>query len=398
MWSTGLGHGDALHVSDMDPSRPGIEIFQVHEAAPAAYGGDFRDGRTGHVYFGIDGGGTDVGRGVAFDVDPRYPGYEMWDSANSSMYNVNGSVVSTARPGDYNFGLWWDADPLRELLDSNKIDKWSYATNSLTRLYTGSGVSSNNGTKATPAVSGDLLGDWREEVVWRATDSSELRIYSTTIPATFRLFTLMHDVQYREAVSWQNSAYNQPPHPSFFLGQGMIMPAQPRVYAAQVPAVTGVTVQNGDTQRSSVMTVSILFNTPVNLAPGALTLTRHETDGTTTPIPFTLTNPTGDRLWWVLGFGGISLDDGQYELHASAAGVTNLGNAPMASDFTFSFYRLLGDINGDGKVDSLDLNVLASNWQSPTSAGIPAGDLNLDGKVDASDLNLLAGRWQKTVL
>jgi rhamnogalacturonan endolyase len=91
-------------------------------------------------------------------------------------------------------------------------------------------VAANNGTKSNPALSADLFGDWREEVVWRTSDSRALRIYSTPVVTSTRLFTLMHDTQYRVAVAWQNTAYNQPPHPSFFLGTGMSRPPQPTVY------------------------------------------------------------------------------------------------------------------------------------------------------------------------
>jgi rhamnogalacturonan endolyase len=88
---------------------------------------------------------------------------------------------------------------------------------------------SNNGTKSTPVLSADLFGDWREEVIWRAADNESLRIYTTTIPATTRLFTLMHDPQYRVAIAWQNVGYNQPPHPSFFIGEGMTLPPVPKI-------------------------------------------------------------------------------------------------------------------------------------------------------------------------
>ena len=91
------------------------------------------------------------------------------------------------------------------------------------------GCTSNNGTKSTPALTADLIGDWREEVVWRESDSSALRIYTTTTATTRRLFTLMHDPQYRVAVSWQNVAYNQPPHPGFHIGNGMATPAKPNI-------------------------------------------------------------------------------------------------------------------------------------------------------------------------
>ena len=132
------------------------------------------------------------------------------------------------KPGSMNFLVWWDGDATRELLDKTYINK--YGTSADTRVLTGSGVASNNGNKATPALSGDILGDWREEVVWRTTDSSALRIYSTPTPTSIRLYTLLHDSQYREALAWQNTAYNQPPHPSYFIGTGMSTPPAPVMY------------------------------------------------------------------------------------------------------------------------------------------------------------------------
>ena len=115
----------------------------------------------------------------------------------------------------------------RELLDSNHIDK--YNGNGLTRLLTANGVTSNNGTKSTPTLTADLYGDWREEVVWRETNSAALRLYTTTAVTTRRIYTLMHDAQYRSAVSWQNGAYNQPPHTGFNIGAGMDPPPVPNI-------------------------------------------------------------------------------------------------------------------------------------------------------------------------
>ena len=103
-----------------------------------------------------------------------------------------------------------------------------------------SGTASNNGTKSTPSLTADLLGDWREEVVWRAADNNSLRIYTTTIPATNRLYTLMHNRQYREAIAWQNVAYNQPPHASFYIGTGMTQPPAPNIITALVAPTLNV--------------------------------------------------------------------------------------------------------------------------------------------------------------
>jgi hypothetical protein len=263
LYSTGLGHGDALHVSDMDPNRPGLEVFMPHEGTGGNghIGSSLRDARTGAVIAGptvvqnSEGEWPDVGRGVAADIDPNHPGYEFWDSYHGSIYNSQGNVVY-AKPGNMhtNHLVWWDADLLRETLDGTTIGDWNYTTAgrqnydldpAIGGTQTAPGVSSNNGTKANPALSADLLGDWREEVIWRTTDSSALRIFTTTIAATNRLVTLMHDSQYREAVAWQNVAYNQPPHPSFFLGAGMAAPPTPQSYTVS-PAARIAGDFNGD--------------------------------------------------------------------------------------------------------------------------------------------------------
>lgn len=230
----GLGHGDALHMTDMDPDRPGQEVWQCHES-PSAYGNyglEFRDANTGTPIWGVPATG-DVGRALAADIDPRYKGYECWGSTGN-LYDCKGNQIGTTKPS-MNHVVWWDADLQRELLDGNKLDKWNYTTGSLNRILTLYNVdngeaASNNSTKANPAVTADILGDWREEIIMRKSDNSQLNIYTTTIPATNRIYTLMHDPQYRVAVAWQNTAYNQPPHPGFYLGEGMAAPPTPNIY------------------------------------------------------------------------------------------------------------------------------------------------------------------------
>jgi rhamnogalacturonan endolyase len=233
LYSTGLGHGDALHLSDMDPNRHGLEVFMVHET-PSAYGAhaiEMHDARSGALLWSARGGGGDIGRGVAMDIDPRYSGYEAWAS-RGDLWAADGQVISSSRPSQKNFGVYWDGDLGRELLDGTTIAKWDYERSSSSRLLTADhwGVSSNNGTKSTPSLSADILGDWREEVIWRADSGDALLMFTTTAESPHRLRTLMHDPQYRAAVAWQNVAYNQPPHPSYFLGYGMAEPPQPDLH------------------------------------------------------------------------------------------------------------------------------------------------------------------------
>ena len=226
LWATKLYHGDSLHVV-ADPSYPNLLVFKPHEHTnqPAT---SLVDAKTGAVVVKQATCGCDNGRGVADDVYAGNAGVEFWSSAVGGLYNVKGEQVSTRKPRSTNFLAWWDGDTTRELLDGTHIDK--YGTAGDTRLLTASGVGSNNGTKAVPALSGDLFGDWREEVVWRTSDSHALRIYSTPTPTTTRLWTLLHDPTYRVAIAWQNTGYNQPPHAGFFLGNGMATPPQPNIY------------------------------------------------------------------------------------------------------------------------------------------------------------------------
>ncbi len=241
LYSTGWGHGDALHVGDFVPDRPGLEIGAIQERF-GAEGLSLRDARTGEAVFTIpsvkaatDGGdrGEGPGRGNTFNIDPRFPGAESW-AAGAEMdgiHDATGRKIVEKRPRGMpvNFGIYWDGDFLRELLDGNRIVKWNWETESLDPLLIAHASTSANGTKATPAVSADFWGDWREEVIWATRDKKELRIYTSTVPTRHRLVTLMHDPQYRAAIAWQNTAYNQPPHPSFALDESLPLPPAPVV-------------------------------------------------------------------------------------------------------------------------------------------------------------------------
>jgi hypothetical protein len=226
--STGYNHGDAEHVGDLIPSRPGLEFFMCNEdgAHPAYH---IRDARTCAIIQEGPINGADTGRCVADDVYAGNPGAEMWASSVTGFFSATNNANLGTKPSSQNFLIYWDADETRELLDRTQIDKLTSLDGTVTRLLTATGVASNNGTKATPALTADLFGDWREEVVWRETDSSALRIYTTTNVTTRRIYTLMHDPQYRMQVTSENTAYNQPPHPGFHIGAGMVAPPVPNI-------------------------------------------------------------------------------------------------------------------------------------------------------------------------
>lgn len=229
LYTTGFRHGDAIHVSDLDPDVPGLEVFGIHEIENGTTGPGVaifaaKDGKvlfTGSV-------NEDVGRGVADNIDPELRGAQFWWAGSPDLYDMKGKVVGKA-PSSANFLIYWDGDTSREILNSNYIEKYNKG-----RLFTATGAVSNNGTKSTPALSADILGDWREELILRSEDNKELRIYSTTIPTNHRQYTLMHNPQYRLSIAWQNVGYNQPPHTSFYMGKDMKPAPKPDILLVSV--------------------------------------------------------------------------------------------------------------------------------------------------------------------
>ena len=259
LYSTGFGHGDASHLGDFDPSREGLEYFMVHEEAnrPEVPQIDYRNPSTGDVFWSVPGSG-DIGRGVIADIDPNHLGAEMWASNGSGIHNLSGTVISTTYPttagngATYNMLAWYDGDLLRELVDRTVITKWNATTSSTNRIltaynYDNVSVTSNNGTKSNPCLIADILGDWREEIIWRKSDNTELVIFSTPNPTTERIFTLMHDPLYRTSIAWQNVGYNQPAHTGFYLGIGMPTPAVPDIYLAS----STLSMEDSGTKNSS---------------------------------------------------------------------------------------------------------------------------------------------------
>jgi fibronectin-binding autotransporter adhesin len=231
LWTTGLGHGDAMHVSDIDPNRPGLEKWGITESGSTS-GSQLLDARTGEMIWGTAPG--DIGRGVSADLVAAYPGMECW-GGTVGLRRATGEYAGSY-PSSSNFLVWWDGDELRELLDEVTVSKYGAG-----EIFQPTYCLSNNGTKANPCLSADLLGDWREEIIFRTVYSESLRLYVSTSMTNRRLYTLMHDPHYRLSIAWQNVAYNQPPHTSFFLGHNMSPPPPPPIINARLRWSSGST-------------------------------------------------------------------------------------------------------------------------------------------------------------
>lgn len=229
LYNTGMGHGDAMHLV-ADPKTNELYIWDCHENKRD--GSELRNARTGEVVFQIK-SKSDVGRCMAADIDPTSYGCEMWSADSHGIRNMKGEVINAAEDTNdpqhnnylmmkgrwlsMNFGIWWDGDLLRELLDRSTVSKYDWENRQIVDLQHFEGQF-NNGTKSNPCLSADLLGDWREEVLIRNRESTELRLYVTTIPTDYRINCLMEDIPYRLSVATENVAYNQPPETGYYIG------------------------------------------------------------------------------------------------------------------------------------------------------------------------------------
>ncbi len=316
--NTGLGHGDAMHMSDFN--NDGVqEVFSVKEEQFKKYAEDLRVASTGKHFWSSGKIVTigDNGRGVMDNIDDSYAKTHPnamaigWSSGLTNAHDFNGNDIAAkpagAGSGTFdNFLVYWDGDLSRELLDANIIQKYYAATGTTKRFYgpldgyTLTGGSTNNYSKRNPSLVADIWGDWREEIIMpvnkgSATDQAYLRIYTSTIPTDYRITTLMHDCQYRLSVAWQNVGYNQPTHASYYIGSvalatdesgntlNYLAPAVPYTkvtYSApEQVAVTGMTLEKKsiEVEKGKTETINAII-TPENATRKGITWTSSDTN------------------------------------------------------------------------------------------------------------------------
>ncbi|MCR4645830.1 MAG: RICIN domain-containing protein [Oscillospiraceae bacterium] len=240
LYTTSNAHGDAMHIGDFVPGNPGLEIFmcledEVHpNGKKINWGTELRDAKTGKALFRQTAGG-DTGRCLADNLIAGNAGAEMIGSHNSIVYDcVTGAPLKNADGTDMTFAnitkwgqnsvVYWTDVLERAVLDRTMADQYGKG-----RVFSGDGVTYNNYTKSNAGLTCDLIGDWREEMIFRKSDGG-LRIFTTTFATEYPIYSLMHNPQYRVQVAAQNNAYNQPPHTDYFLGTGYDLPEPPTVY------------------------------------------------------------------------------------------------------------------------------------------------------------------------
>lgn len=354
--TTGLGHGDSQHCGDFNPYVHGLEIYACNEDQP---GNNYRDATTSKIYHRFQ-SGNDDGRAICGNFTNSFPGSLGCSAREGAISTVtNGAVDGLGNTGvNTNFRIYWDGDLCSETFNyrNGKNTEGCIAKyGSWDPIYTCEGSMTNNDTKGTPCYQGDILGDWREELIMRTADNN-IRIYSTPTPTSYRNYTLWHDHQYRNAMVWQMCGYNQTPHPSYFLGQleGITIAPPPLTTTGRTEVASGGTV--GSSLNDKHVLVFDNGNMNVSIEDGAK------------PYILTFNVPT-----WVQGSAPSEATASSYKITYTTytCNVTGGGLAGEA--------RLIKQ--GDGV-----LNLPKANFKHTGETNIWAGTLNFDGTMTESPL------------
>lgn len=351
--TTGLGHGDAQHTGDLNPYRWGLEHFACNESAPAM---NYRNATTSKIYYRLVGTGDD-GRALCGNFTNSYPGC-VGKSASSGVISTVADKVLPGVPGfDLNFRIYWDGDLCEEILNSPgtekeaKIDK--IVGNGVNRIFTSSGCKMNNWSKNNPGATGDIIGDWREELVLRTGDNAKLRIYTTTTPTSHRIYTLWHDHQYRQAMVWQSIGYNQPPHLSYFLGEleGITVAPPPLTMTGRVEVANNETIGTELNGQHVVVCETNDMNVSIaeGVSPHVLTFNVPSwVQGTTNN-----NNIIYDKYAYTVNGAGLT---GDARLVKQGEGILNLPAVAMAHTGDTDIWGGIVNFNGTMKQSKLWLN------------------------------------------
>ncbi len=372
--TTGLGHGDALHCSDFDPFRHGLEIFACNEDEPAS---NYRDATTSRIYHRVT-SSSDDGRALCANFSNTYPG-AMGRTTQTGMVSCTSDKIIT-EIGDYiawsdlNFRIYWDGDLLSEVLNSPGTEREAAILKPGSgRLFTSSGCKMNNWSKNHPCFSGDIMGDWREEIIVRVGEGHDaIRIYTSAMPTDHRIYTLWHDHQYRQAMVWQMHAYNQPPHLSYFLGELEGITVAPPPLTTTGRTVIGHNTTIGSNFNGQHLLHNEYANTTLNVANGAapyiLTLNVptwvQGTNSTST------TNPYIIRTTYSCNLTGGSLT-GAMRLVKQGDGVLNMAN--VAHSYTGETNIWGGTVNFDGTLANSPVWMNRHTTLNSNGGRFPAG-------------------------
>ena len=352
--TTGLGHGDAQHCGDFDPYRHGQEIFACNEDEPAM---NYRDATTSKIYYRLQ-STSDDGRALCGNFSNQYPGAIGHSSQSGTISCVADKPISGA-PGGFtnNFRIYWDGDLLEEGLDgaSSREGAARVFKADGTIVFTADGTANCNWTKNTPSATGDVLGDWREEIIVRTTDNKYVRVYTTNIATKYRNYTLWHDHQYRQGMVWESIGYNQPPHASYFIGEleNITVAPPPLTMTGRTEVANGGTI--GSDLDDKHVIVCETADTKISVAEGAkpymVTFNVPSwVQGTNSNV--TTGNPKINYTYYTCDVIGAAFT-GQMRLVKQGDGTLNLPKADMT--YTGETNVWAGVVNFDGTLKNSPL-------------------------------------------
>jgi hypothetical protein len=378
--AAGTVHGDRYHIGDLDPDRPGLEGFGVQQDHPGGLIEYYYDAATGqllHTRYTTP--PADNGRGIVADIDPNHRGYEYWSfhGIHNSRTPVPGQPPVETKLTDEpnrpwpNLRIWWDGDTLSENLNRELVDKWNPATQGTSRLLTAYQFGAVDTWRDAPTFYGDIIGDWREEIIYEKSDHTALLIFTTPTPSSTRLYTLAQNPAYRNAMTIKG--YLQSHQVDYYLGSGMSAPPTPNIAYVGVPRAYDAEFLF----ESSPNALNVRFSQHApGLGASDIVVTALEGGATVAPTGFVYDPTTLTATLWL----PTPLPEGLYRA--------------TAGEFHYDFHVLAGDADRDRDVDVNDLGILASNWQqSPRS--FSQGDFDYSGTVDVNDLGILASHWQQ---
>ena len=432
--TTGYGHGDSQHCGDFDPYTHGQEIFACLEDAPT-WGNNFRDATTSKVYYKHT-GNRDDGRALMANVTNDFPGalgISSTDDNAISSVTYGGVRAKEGIVMTQNFRIYWDGDLLEETQDyagskDTEVRIYKYGQGIIETL---TGSMTNNDTKGTPCYQGDILGDWREEVITR-TSNNRIRIYTTTIPTEWRNYTLWHDTQYRNAMVWQMCGYNQceTGNATVSVSNG----ASPYIFFDNAPSWVQGTDVDGTSGKDAEIEYDYYTHTLTGGAFGGSMRLVKQGDGALTLPNVTQTYSGPTDVWagvlnfdgtmqnsrvWLNRFAELNSDGGKFpkSIQMDYAAILRPGGADkqgtVETDSLIMNFgsRLVMDVYSDGTADKLTANVLKiekKDWEngpkynspvveivqhaSGSSAIIPAG------KYLLAEVNKIVGNIEDVVL
>ena len=415
----GAVHGDRHHVADINPDRPGLEHFVIQQDNSSRMAMGYYDASTGELIRGyymtyV----TDVARGIVAPLDPTLRGMQFVSSdLGRAVYDCWGNATGYALGQTPGGVIWWDGELSRQHTRStdgngnNFVVEWfNPQTKGFDRIFEIGRATNKTGnewyiqttsTRAHPAFRGDILGDWREEIVVRRADNTGFAVVTTTMESPHRIYCLMQNPGYRNNTTARG--YYQAPDLDYYIAADMPQPPVPPVQKADLYYSGTGWIDYNNAADTYVDGKSIMFD--LRGGNSAFTL-----NGDMAPSHLWIVNPKGQDYT----FDGDGKFTGSMGLTKSLQGTATLnGNHDYTGITRISEGKLIinGEITGKVRIDArgvlsgnatlkggvvLEKGLNAEGGRIEPGNGAQPGTLTIDGDLTLVERNNLAFTVDKT--